>query len=196
MRFVSSRGGVEPASFEEALLAGYCADGGLYVPETMPAMTAGWLARLAGADFATVAEATLRLWIAEEEIPTAELGALVRGAFNTFHHPDVAPAVSLPGSGGTRTLVIELFHGQTLAFKDFGQGLVCSLLEFFARRRGLRVHVLVSTTGDTGPAAIEAVRAHCRQVGSLAGLRCRRLRCGRKSRPRPPPCSRPARPRR
>lgn len=171
MRYVSSRGGVPPASFEEALLAGYCADGGLYVPETLPTMTAEWLADLAQKDFCEVATSTLRLWISEDEIPTAELRAIVAAAFGTFHHPDVAPIVPLPalaGDEGSRVLIAELFHGQTLAFKDFGQGLVCSLLEFFARRRSLRVHVLVSTTGDTGPAAIEAVRAHCKQVSVTA----------------------------
>lgn len=187
MRYVSSRGGVPPTSFEEALLAGYCADGGLYVPEAMPTMTAEWLAQLANADFCKVAEATLRLWISEDEIPTAELSKIVCSAFGTFYHPDVAPVVGLPDLSapeqkGMRMLVVELFHGQTLAFKDFGQGLVCSLLEFFAKRRGLRVHVLVSTTGDTGPAAIEAVRAHCDKVGPghrelCAALCAKHARC-------------------
>jgi len=168
MRYVSSRGGAPAASFEEALLAGYCADGGLYVPQAMPSITPDWLAALGSASFVDVAAATLRLWIAEAEVPTAELSAIVRAAFGTFHHADIAPVIELRDPTGL-VCVVELFHGQTLAFKDFGQGLVCALLEFFARRRNLRVHVLVSTTGDTGPAAIEAVRAHCKQVdGTLA----------------------------
>jgi threonine synthase len=159
--YVSTRGGVPPTSFEEALLAGYCVDGGLFVPERMPTISTEWLDALGeGADFVAVADATLRLFIAEDEVPTADLRRIVRAAFGTFHHAEVAPVVALKDG----MLIAELFHGQTLAFKDFGQSLVCALLEFFAARRSLRVHVLVSTTGDTGPAAIEAVRAHCHRV--------------------------------
>ncbi|KAJ1616525.1 tryptophan synthase beta subunit-like PLP-dependent enzyme [Pavlovales sp. CCMP2436] len=149
MRYVSSRGGVAPTLFGDALLAGYCADGGLYVPEAMPHMSAEWLAGLASADFVT---ATLRLFVGSEEVSDGELAGLVHAAFATFHHPEVLPVVALrPIAGEQRsappTMIAELFHGQTLAFK----GLVCSLLELFARKRNLKVHVLVSTTGDTGP---------------------------------------------
>mmetsp|Transcript_7351 Transcript_7351/g.19139 ORF Transcript_7351/g.19139 Transcript_7351/m.19139 type:complete len:537 (-) Transcript_7351:79-1689(-) len=194
MRYVSSRGGVAPTLFGDALLAGYCADGGLYVPEAMPHMSAEWLAGLASADFVTVAEATLRLFVGSEEVSDGELAGLVHAAFATFHHPEVLPVVALRPIAGEMpqcvktspaqktetwlqqqrsappTMIAELFHGQTLAFKDIGQGLVCSLLELFARKRNLKVHVLVSTTGDTGPAAIEATRFHCKEVQVTAAF--------------------------
>jgi threonine synthase len=114
MRYVSSRGGVPPTSFGEALLAGYCADGGLYVPESMPQMGEEWLAGLASADFVTVAEATLRLFIGEEEVTNEELRQLVRAAFATFHHPEVLPVVALrPAAQPARTRAIAAFHAMT-----------------------------------------------------------------------------------
>jgi threonine synthase len=86
---------------------------------------------------------------AGECLTTAELRGVIDRSFETFTVADIVPVVAVGGYH-----VAELFHGPTLAFKDFGQQVLCKLLDFFASRAGTVSTLVVSTTGDTGPAAI------------------------------------------
>lgn len=150
MRFRSTRGGVAGASFEEAVSLGYAPDGGLFVPEALPRLTTRQLEAWRALPFEALAEAILALFVGEE-LPHAELRALARNCYAGFG----AGVVPVRRVGGL--FVAELFHGPTLCFKDFGQQPLVRLLARFAERRGETRTVLVSTTGDTGPAAMRAV---------------------------------------
>ena len=150
MRYLSTRGRAPALSFEDVLLAGLARDGGLYVPETWPRLGPDW-DRLAGLDYADLAVEVMRPFLGGAFAD--EFGALVADAYRGFGHTAVAPLVQT----GTNEFVLELFHGPTLAFKDFALQLLGRLLDTSLKARGARATVLGATSGDTGSAAIEAL---------------------------------------
>ena len=128
-------------------MAGLAADGGLFLPESLPDIS-GRLADWEKRSYADLAAEFFTLFA--PEIPAAEWQAMTRQAYGRFTHPDVAPLVKLD----ERTFVLELFHGPTLAFKDFALQLLGLLYKRQVERTGRRLAVLGATSGDTGSAAI------------------------------------------
>ena len=153
MRYVSTRGAAPVLGFGDVLLTGLADDGGLYVPEAWPRLADGALARFADASYADVATEVMAPFVAGTLEPD-ELADLVAAAYATFDVPEVTPLVEL---GDDRHL-LELFHGPTLAFKDVALQLVGNLFERELAARGETVTVVGATSGDTGSAAIEALR--------------------------------------
>lgn len=153
MRYVSTRGGMPPASFGDVLLGGLAPDGGLVVPETFPSFAADELAVMRGARYERVALAVATRFVGD--IPEPDLAVLVDAAYDRrrFDHPDV---VSLRGLGAGVHLA-GLSHGPTLAFKDMALQLVGQLFEYELERRGDRLTVLGATSGDTGSSAEHAM---------------------------------------
>ncbi|KAH8073333.1 hypothetical protein JL720_10923 [Aureococcus anophagefferens] len=117
MRYVSSRGASASVSFEEAIGSGYAADGGLYVPETLPPITADDLEAWKNLDFPALAVEVLRPFVAGE-IPDADLEPLLAACYGDFLAPEKIPVVPL--ATAPRVAVAELFHGPTFCFKDLG----------------------------------------------------------------------------
>jgi threonine synthase len=147
MRYISTRGQTPSHSFTEAVAAGLAADGGLFLPESRPDLStymSGW----AGLGYAELAAEFFHLF--GPEIPLDEWQALTSEAYGRFDHPEVAPMVRLDD----RTFVLELFHGPTLAFKDFALQLLGLLYRRQVARTGQHLAVLGATSGDTGSAAI------------------------------------------
>src|SRR6185437_832271 len=137
----------------EVLLAGLAEDGGLFVPETLPKLSAAALAGLGGLPYADLAARILALF-AGETFAREELPRLTEAAYGTFRHAGVAPLVQLD----ERLWLLELFHGPTLAFKDLALQVVARLIDRALARRGERVTIVGATSGDTGSAALEACR--------------------------------------
>lgn len=135
------------------MLAGLAADGGLYVPETWPAIDKDAIAALAGLPYAEAAHRIIRPFL-DASIDEEEFKALLHDAYRPFRHAATAPLVQI----APRTWILELFHGPTLAFKDFAMQLLAPLIERALARRGGRATLLGATSGDTGGAAIEAFR--------------------------------------
>ena len=153
MRYVSTRGEAPALHFEGALLAGLARDGGLYMPETWPQLSAGEIAALAGLDYADAAYRVMAPYLTDDPA-LADLQAVLEEAYESFHHPAVAPLRQIaPGAW-----LLELFHGPTLAFKDLAMQVVARLMNRALQRRGARATVVGATSGDTGAAAIEAFR--------------------------------------
>ncbi|SNT75146.1 threonine synthase [Paracoccus seriniphilus] len=151
MRYVSTRGQAPVLNFEQAMLSGLARDGGLYLPETVPAISG--LNELDGLSYQEVAFRVIRPFtgdcFTEEELR----GAIDR-AYDRISHAAKAPLVQLaPGHH-----LLELFHGPTLAFKDFAMQLIAQLFEIALKRSGQRITIVGATSGDTGSAAIEAFR--------------------------------------
>ncbi|WP_062203086.1 threonine synthase [Aureimonas sp. AU12] len=151
MRYVSSRGEAPILGFADVLLAGLADDGGLYVPETWPAISPEQIASFAGRPYAEVAIEVLTPFVGDDIAP-ADLKRMVREAYATFRHPAVAPLVQI----GDRHFVLELFHGPTLAFKDVAMQLLARLMDHVLEQRGQRATIVGATSGDTGGAAIAA----------------------------------------
>lgn len=149
MRYVSTRGGGGSVPFSEAIRCGYAPDQGLFVPEQIPNVTAH-LQAWSSLSFQDLCTEVLHLWIGPE-MSKEKLHQAVVASFAEFSVPEIVPVKQIDG-----IFVAELFHGPTLAFKDFGQQILCKILDYFAVKEERNVTVIVSTTGDTGPAAIRA----------------------------------------
>ncbi len=153
MRYVSTRGEAAPLDFVEVMLAGLARDGGLYVPESWPALGHETIAGFAGKPYAEVAVDVIRPFVGGS-IADGDLARMVREAYGGFRHPATAPLVQLDSS----LFVLELFHGPTLAFKDLAMQLVARLMDHALHQRSERTTIVVATSGDTGGAAAEAFK--------------------------------------
>jgi len=151
MRYVSTRGEAPTLGFCDAVLAGLARDGGLYVPETWPTMSAAEIRALRGLPYADAAIRVLKPFLGGELKPDV-FEKLVREAYATFRHPAACPLVQI----GPDRFVLELFHGPTLAFKDVAMQLLARLMDHILAERGQRATIVGATSGDTGGAAIEA----------------------------------------
>ena len=154
MRYVSTRGGSPALGFADVLLAGLAPDGGLYVPESWPALPP--LEELAGLDYPELAFRVMWPFVQDEAegdrgISREDFRSIVAEAYSVFDHPDVCPVRRLGD-----LWLMELFHGPTLAFKDVALQLVGRLFEHVLEERGGAVTILGATSGDTGSAAMAA----------------------------------------
>jgi threonine synthase len=151
MRYVSTRGQAPVLDFEGVLRAGLARDGGLYVPEAVPVLAPAEIADMAGRPYEEVALRVIEPFVGGAFGRDA-LAGMIRDAYAGISHPARAPLKQLaPG-----LFLLELFHGPTLAFKDFAMQLVGRLFAASLARSGGRITVIGATSGDTGSAAIEA----------------------------------------
>jgi threonine synthase len=152
MHYVSTRGGAG-AGFGEVLLGGPAADGGLYLPERWPTVPANAIAAFARAPYAQAAYQVMRPF-AGDTFTDAEFRADIDAAYASFTHPAIAPLREI----GEGRFLLELFHGPTLAFKDLAMQLLGRLFARALKKQNRRATVIVATSGDTGSAAIAALR--------------------------------------
>ena len=153
MRYISTRGQAPVLTFGEAMLTGLARDGGLYVPQGIPRFTREDIAAMAGQSYEEVAFRVMRPFTGDTFSDDELRGALSR-AYAGFGHAARAPLVQLaPGHH-----LLELFHGPTLAFKDFAMQVIGQLFQIVLAREGKRITIVGATSGDTGSAAIEAFR--------------------------------------
>ncbi len=154
MKYISTRGQALLAGFEEVLLTGLAPDGGLYVPETWPALTVDDIAGLRKRPYAEVAARIIALFTGEA-FSQAQLLDIAGAVYGRFDHADVAPLTKL----GDEDWILELYHGPTLAFKDFAMQFLGRLFDEVLARRGERLTIIAATSGDTGAAAIDALKS-------------------------------------
>ncbi len=150
MKFLSTRGLTPSLGFSDAVATGLAPDGGLFLPESMPDFSAD-LERFSRLGYAELCAEFLSRFATDIPVDTLRLMAV--RAYQDFEHKDVAPLVRLDDS----TYVLELFHGPTLAFKDFALQLLGNIYEYQCRVRGEKINVLGATSGDTGSAAIHGL---------------------------------------
>ena len=153
LHYLSTRGDAPSLGFEEVLLAGLARDGGLYLPESWPAVSVEEIEALAGLPYAEAACRIIQPFVGDD-IGSDELGALLREAYAGFSHNTIAPLVQIAPD----RWLLELFHGPTLAFKDIALQVLAPLMDRALKRRDRRVTIVGATSGDTGGAAIEAFR--------------------------------------
>ncbi|BGP41693.1 threonine synthase [Rhodotorula kratochvilovae] len=162
-QYLSTRGGDERLSFEEAVLRGLAPNGGLYIPAHLPSLPENWQHEWSQLSFTDLALELYSLFIDESEIPRADLRDLIERSYSTFRHKDVTPLHRV----GDKEFILELFHGPTFAFKDVALQFLGNLFEYFLARRNAdkpegqreRLTVVGATSGDTGSAAIYGLRS-------------------------------------
>jgi len=150
MKYLSTRGGVAPVRFKDAVMMGLASDGGLMVPEAVPDVS-GKLSAWSGLTYPELAFEVIRVF--SDDISDADLKRMTEESYAGFDHADVAP---LREVGSVH--VLELFHGPTLAFKDFALQFLGELFSHILLERGQTLNILGATSGDTGSAAIHAMR--------------------------------------
>lgn len=157
MKYASTRGGIAPIPFRDAVMMGLARDGGLLLPESFP-QVADRLESWASLSYPDLAFEVIRLFA--DDIPEADLRTIINKSYATF-----TPAPD--GRGGTSILpvkavgpvhVMELYHGPTLAFKDVALQFLGNLFEYILGATGQQLNIVVATSGDTGSAAIHGVR--------------------------------------
>lgn len=153
MKYVSTRGAAPILGFDDVVLAGLSRDGGLYVPQFWPRLSDENLRAMAQLNYPALA-ARVMAPFAAPAVQETDLRDIAVAAYADFDHPLVAPLKRL----GPRLWLLELFHGPTLAFKDFALQILGRLFDLILARRGERVTIVGATSGDTGSAAIEACR--------------------------------------
>ncbi|MEW5249709.1 threonine synthase [Microbulbifer discodermiae] len=158
MKFISTRGRAPSLSFSDTVLTGLASDGGLYVPETLPTFSKEEIRGMAGLEYRELAVRIMQPFVGED-LTEAELRAIVQRAYDGFRHEAMAPLVQ----SAAGEWILELFHGPTLAFKDFALQFLGQLFDHLLNKRGERAVVLGATSGDTGSAAIEGCR-HCDNI--------------------------------
>ena len=150
MKFISTRGQTHSLGFSDAVATGLAPDGGLFLPETLPDFS-GQLAAFEKLSYAELCFEFMRVFATD--IPAATLRTIVDESYTTFADPAIAPLKPL----GKNLYVLELFHGPTLAFKDFALQLLGNLYAHQCVVRRETINVLGATSGDTGAAAIHGL---------------------------------------
>ena len=158
MKYISTRHGSQgspaPLDFEDVMLAGLARDGGLYLPAEWPQFSKAEIAAMKGKPYVEVAYRVMKPFVGGTfDEPTFR--RLIAEAYASFETPEVAPVKPLGDSG---MHLLELFHGPTLAFKDVALQLLGRMLDHTLIARGQHATIVGATSGDTGSAAIEAVR--------------------------------------
>jgi threonine synthase len=144
MHYYSTRNKNETADFAQAALTGLAPDGGLFVPEEIPRYSKTVLSSLGTMDFRDIAFETIKPYV-NSVIPGAALSDIIQSAY-TFGAPFV-PAAD--------RFVVELFHGPTAAFKDFGARFMARAFSYLRRGEDRPLRILVATSGDTGGAVAD-----------------------------------------
>lgn len=151
MRYISTRGGIQPIKFKDAVMMGLATDGGLLLPESYPQITLQQLEEWRTLSYEQLAYHIISPFV--DDIPAADLQSLIDRSYATFTHPEVTPVVRRDG-----VYILELFHGVTLAFKDVALQFLGNVFEYILAERGQRLNIVGATSGDTGSAAIHGVR--------------------------------------
>lgn len=155
MKYVSTRGNIEPQTGAAAIRSGMVPGGGLFVPESIPEFPYSW-DELKNMDYQGLAEVILGLYLTD--FAEDDIKRIVKESYNetNFHHPSVAPLVGI----NDKMNILELWHGPTAAFKDMALQIMPRLLvHSVALEEGSKeVDILVATSGDTGKAALEGFK--------------------------------------
>lgn len=160
MKYVSTRGNAPELTFEDVLLTGLATDGGLYVPKDVPHYSLEEIQSWRDLPYTELAHKVIYPFV-EGCVDSAALKTMLEEVYNNtnFGHKAIAPLQQIDHN----EYVLELFHGPTLAFKDFALQLLGRLLDYVLERRNEKVVIMGATSGDTGSAAIEGTKA-CRNV--------------------------------
>jgi threonine synthase len=152
MRYVSTRDNSKEYSFEDVFIKGLADDGGLYVPTSLKKFSPDELSELKNLNYNDLSTEIINQF-SSDFIPKDDLSSLINKSYSTFREKDV---VKISNVGDLKLL--ELFHGPTLAFKDIAMQFIGNLYEYYLSKNNKKINIVVATSGDTGAAAIDAIK--------------------------------------
>ncbi|MHA6482939.1 threonine synthase [Paenibacillus sp. strain BS8-2] len=153
MEYISTRGKIGSIGFIDAFMMGLADDGGLLVPKEIPVITQETLKEWQSLSYQELVLAIFSHFT-NDEIPEADLKAMVEASYGTFRDPEVTPVRRIRDD----LYLLELFHGPTFAFKDIALQFMGQFYSYVAKKTGKKIHILGATSGDTGASAIEGVK--------------------------------------
>ncbi len=151
MQYLSTRGGISPIPFTEAVMMGLSEDGGLLLPRTIPRIGSETFSSWSELTYPQLAFEIMSRFI--DDVPGSDLRDLINKSYATFENAEVTP---LTHQGDLH--ILELFHGPTLAFKDVALQFLGNLFDYLLEKNDAVMNILGATSGDTGSAAIYGVR--------------------------------------
>ena len=153
MKYISTRNGSKEFNFTEVFIKGLADDGGLFIPKTIPAISEQDLLRLSKLNYKDLAKEIIFLFC-DETIRKDELSNIVEKSYSKFNEKNV---VKITDIGENK--ILELYHGPTLAFKDIAMQFIGHLYDHHLKNLKKKINVVVATSGDTGSAAIDAIKS-------------------------------------
>ena len=152
MKYISTRDNSKEYSFEQIFIKGLADDGGLFVPKEVKKYSAEQIKALSNLSYQELAKEIIYPFIGDF-MTANELSDIVDKSYSVFRKDNVVDLIKL---GDTK--ILELFHGPTLAFKDIAMQLLGNFYEHYLKKNNKNINVVVATSGDTGAAAIDAIK--------------------------------------
>ena len=152
MKYISTRNNSKEFNFSEVFIKGLADDGGLYVPKSLKKYSTEELLELKNLNYNELSTELINIFSADF-ISKEELSSLIKKSYSTFREKEV---VKISSIGELKLL--ELFHGPTLAFKDIAMQFIGNLYEYYLSKNDKKINIVVATSGDTGAAAIDAIK--------------------------------------
>lgn len=153
MKYISTRLESKSLTFKDVVLQGLADDGGLYVPEKLPKFSTAQLEKMKSMSYQDLFFAVTKEFV-NGEIDDESYKEIIAKSYKDFNHGAIAPLKQLGGN----EFLLELFHGPTLAFKDFALQFLGNLLDYLLKENGEKIAIIGATSGDTGSAAIEGCK--------------------------------------
>ena len=152
MNYISTRNSSKSYKFEDVFIKGLADDGGLFVPKSLHKYTQKDLVKFKNLEYKELAKKIIYPFIGDF-ISEHDLSKIIDKSYSVFRKKNVIEMVKI----GDRS-VLELFHGPTLAFKDVAMQLLGSFYEYYLSNKNEKINIVVATSGDTGAAAIDAIK--------------------------------------
>ena len=152
MKYISTRDNSKEYSFEDAFIKGLANDGGLFIPKSIKQYSVSELKTLSNLSYQNLAKKIIFPFIGDF-MSEKEFSDIIDKSYSVFRKDNVVDLIKLGD-----TYILELFHGPTLAFKDIAMQLLGNLYEYYLGKHNKSINVIVATSGDTGAAAINAIK--------------------------------------
>src|SRR6056300_1321927 len=152
MNYVSTRNKSKTFKFKDVFLKGLADDGGLFVPEAEFKFNSKKLNSLKDLDYNELAKEIISPFV-DDFINDHDLSKIIKKSYSSFRKQNVINLIKVEDR-----FILELFHGPTLAFKDVAMQLLGNFYEYYLENNNEKINIVVATSGDTGAAAIEAIK--------------------------------------
>ena len=152
MKYISTRDNSKEYSFEDVFIKGLADDGGLFIPKEVKKYSTKELESLSGLSYQELAKKIIYPYIGDF-MSESELSDIVNKSYSVFRKNNVVALIKVGDVN-----LLELFHGPTLAFKDIAMQLLGNFYEHYLKKNNKNINVIVATSGDTGAAAIDAIK--------------------------------------
>ncbi len=152
MKYISTRNNSKEYNFEQVFIKGLADDGGLFIPKSLVKFDRNELNSLKNLNYQDLANKIILPYLGDF-MSENQLSDIINKSYSIFRKSNVVDLINID-----QTKILELYHGPTLAFKDIAMQLLGNFYEYYLRKRNKSINIVVATSGDTGAAAIDAIK--------------------------------------